>query len=56
MAIQSFKCSETGALFGGSQVRRFVNIEDVAMRKLAMLNRAGVLEDLSARLVIGLKR
>lgn len=26
--------------------RRFVNIETVAMRKLAMLNRAAVLEDL----------
>ncbi|MBK8070474.1 MAG: type II toxin-antitoxin system RelE/ParE family toxin [Rhodanobacteraceae bacterium] len=29
-----------------SSSRRFVNIETVAMRKLAMLNRAAVLEDL----------
>jgi proteic killer suppression protein len=33
-------------LFEGNRCRRFVNIETVAMRKLAMLNRAAVLEDL----------
>jgi len=46
MAIQSFKCSDTESLFSGMRVRRFVSIETVAMRKLAMLNRAGRLEDL----------
>ena len=46
MPIRSFKCAETGALFGGERVRCFINIESVAMRKLAMLNRAAILDDL----------
>lgn len=46
MAIKSFKCADTESLFKGARVRRFVNIETVAMRKLAMLNRAGRLDDL----------
>lgn len=46
MPIQSFKCNETRHLFEGKRCRRFVNIETVAMRKLAMLNRAAVLDDL----------
>ncbi len=46
MPIRSFKCGDTRGLFGGERVKRFVNIEPVAMRKLAMLNRAGRLEDL----------
>ncbi|MES2564055.1 MAG: type II toxin-antitoxin system RelE/ParE family toxin [Pseudomonadota bacterium] len=46
MAIKSFKCADTGRLFNGVRAKRFVNIEAVAMRKLAMLNRAGSLDDL----------
>ena len=46
MAIKSFKDANTESLFKGARVKRFVNIESVAMRKLAMLNRAGSLDDL----------
>ena len=46
MPIRSFECADTQRLFGGERVRRFVNIETVAMRKLAVLNRAETLTDL----------
>ena len=46
MPIRSFRCDETEALFAGRRIRRFVNIESVAMRKLAILNRAERLDDL----------
>jgi len=44
--IRSFACRDTERLAGRTRVRRFVNIERVALRKLAMLDAAAVLEDL----------
>jgi len=44
--ILTFKCSDTEALFNGKRIARFVNIQVVALRKLAMLNRAEKPEDL----------
>ena len=46
LMISTFKCVDTESLFNGQRIARFVNIQTVAMRKLAMLNRAGKLEDL----------
>lgn len=46
MPIISFASVETESLFQGVRVRRFIKIETVAMRKLAMLNRAARLDDL----------
>ncbi len=46
MSIQSFRCRDTSALWDGERVRQFVQIEKVAMRKLAMLNAASRLDDL----------
>ena len=44
--IKTFKCADTEALSKGRRVRRFVNIEAVARRKLRQLQIAGRLEDL----------
>ena len=42
----SFKNQDVENLFNGFRVARFVNIESVAMRKLAMLNRVVELGEL----------
>jgi proteic killer suppression protein len=44
--IKSFKCAETEALASGDRVRRFVNVTEVARRKLRQLDIAGRLDDL----------
>ena len=44
--IRSFKCAETEALARGDRVRRFVNIQSVARRKLRQLEIAARLDDL----------
>lgn len=47
MSIQSFKCSHTQTLFARESVRKLVNIEAVALRKLRGLHAARVLSDLA---------
>ena len=44
--VLDFRCADTERLFNGVRVRRWVNMETVALRKLAMLHRAAVLDDL----------
>ena len=44
--IKSFKCSDTESLFRLGRVRRFVNIERPALRKLEQLELALSLDDL----------
>ena len=39
MTISSFRCRDIQSLFEGQRVARFRNLETVALRKLAMLNR-----------------
>ncbi len=42
--IKTFRCSDTEALFDRKVVKRFVNIEAAARRKLVMLHAAAALE------------
>jgi proteic killer suppression protein len=46
MTIRSFRCADTEALYAGESPRRFRNIENVAQRKLQMLDDAVELRDL----------
>jgi toxin HigB-1 len=46
MAIRSFRCADTEAIYEGKSPRRFRNIESVAQRKLQMLDDAAELRDL----------
>ena len=44
--ILNFMCPDTEALFNGRRIARFVNIQSVALRKLAMLNRVARVDEL----------
>lgn len=48
MTIKSFRCRETEALFPGKRVRRWVNVERPALRKLEQLDWSVTLNDMSA--------
>lgn len=48
MGIQSFRCSDTAALYSGGYPPKFKSIAQVAERKLQMLDAATQLLDLSS--------
>ena len=48
MTIRSFRCADTEALYESKKPRRFRNIENVAQRKLQMLEDAVELRDLAS--------
>ena len=55
MAILTFKCAETKALFELFRVPRFVQIERVALRKLKQLDLAKNINDLKYIICLYLK-
>jgi len=48
MTIRSFRCPHTEAIYEGKIPRRFRNIENIAQRKLQMLDAAVELRDLKS--------
>jgi toxin HigB-1 len=46
MAISTFACQSTKALFDGLKIAKYVNIERQAMRKLTQLHVAKTLDDM----------
>ena len=48
MAIKSFKCADTESLFKLNRVKRFVNLERPALRKLKQLDLAVRIDDMRA--------
>jgi len=48
MTIRSFRCADSESLYEGRHPRRFRNIENVAQRKLQMLDDAAELRDLKS--------
>jgi toxin HigB-1 len=48
MTIKSFKCADTESLSKLSRVKRFVNFERPAMRKLKQLDLAARVDDMRA--------
>ncbi|MCX7112162.1 MAG: type II toxin-antitoxin system RelE/ParE family toxin [Proteobacteria bacterium] len=42
--IKTFKCKDTGALWNGRRVAKFIHIASVALRKLQQINAAATLD------------